>query len=215
MQEFLSFYLRVLVALVAICDPLGNMPIFVSLTSKPGPPDARETARMAGVAVLVVFVVFSVFGERILGVFSISMGSFRVAGGILLLLMGVAMLHATPGAIRRKPEEVDESAQKEHVAVVPLAIPLLSGPGAMSTVILYSNLAQSTAQYAALYAAEASTALVCYAAMRVASPVVGRLGHTGINIVTRVMGLVVVAIGVQFMADGFAYLFPLLERAFH
>ncbi len=210
MEPFLAFYLRVLVALVAICDPLGNMPIFVSLTTGSGRPEQRSTARMASVAVLIVFVVFALFGERILALFSIGIPSFRVAGGIVLLLMGIAMLQATPGAIRRKPEEVAEGAARENVAVVPLAIPLLAGPGAMSTVILYAHQAAGGVEYAALYAAFLTSALVIYLALRSAPPVIDRLGQTGVNIVTRIMGLVVVAIGVEFIAAGARALFPAL-----
>lgn len=210
MEAFLAFYLRVLVALIAICDPLGNMPIFVSLTSGEGRPGQRATARMASVAVLVVFVVFALFGGRILALFSIGIPAFRTAAGIVLLLMGIAMLQATPGGIRRKPEEIDESTEKEHVAVVPLAIPLLAGPGAMSTVILFANQAHTTTDYGALYAAQATTALVIYVALRSAPPLIERLGQTGVNIVTRIMGLIVIAIGVEFMAAGARELFPIL-----
>lgn len=210
MDEFLAFYLRVFIALVAICDPLGNMPIFVSLTSSPGPPEAKVTARMTAVAVLIVFTVFAFFGARILGVFGISMGAFRAAGGILLVLMGVAMLRAAPQPMRTGAAEEAESRTKENVAVVPMAIPLVSGPGAMSTVILFAHQAGTATQVAAQHAAHLTVAIVVYAAFRVSTPVVNRLGRTGINIVTRIMGLIVVAIGVEFLAGGARELFPML-----
>lgn len=210
MPEFVAFYFRVLVALIAICDPLGNMPIFVSLTSGADRPDPARTARVAAVTVFVVFTVFAVTGEGILKFFGIHMASFRVAGGILLLLMGVNMLQATVGPMRRKPDEITEAAERDTVGVVPIAIPLLSGPGAMTTVIVYANQAVLPAEYLAQHAAQLTATLVLYVAMRSAAPVMRRMGRTGINIVTRVMGLIVVAIGVEFIAGGARELFPVL-----
>lgn len=210
MDEFIGFYLRVFIALIAICDPLGNMPIFVSLTSGPGPPEPKVTARVTAIAVLIVFTLFAFAGERVLSLFGISMGSFRVAGGILLLLMGIAMLRASTQPMRTGEAEEAEGREKENVAVVPMAIPLVSGPGAMSTVILFAHQAANTTQIAAQHAAHLTVAVVVYLALRVSAPVMQRLGQTGVNIVTRVMGLIVVAIGVEFMAGGVGELFPAL-----
>ena len=210
MPEFAAFYVRVLLALVAICDPLGNMPIFVSLTSGASRPDPRATARATAVAVFIVFAVFAVVGEGLLTFFSIRMASFRIAGGILLLLMGINMLRATPGPIRGTDEAATEGARREQIAVVPMAIPLLSGPGAMTTVIVYAHQATTGAKVAAQFAAYVTTAVIIYVALRAAVPVLHRFGQTGVNIVTRVMGLVVVAIGVEFMTVGLGEIFPVL-----
>jgi multiple antibiotic resistance protein len=147
-------------------------------------------------------------GEPLLDVFGISIASFRVGGGILLLLMAIAMLQALPSRVQQAPEEAKEAEEKEHVAVVPLAIPLLAGPGAMSTVIIYAHQAATWFDTLFLILASLFVAGTVWVALALANSIGTALGKTGVNIVTRLMGLILAAIAVEFITQGLAQLLP-------
>ena len=141
---------------------------------------------------------------------SISLAAFRVAGGILILLMGISMLHVNQDRSRHTPEEHAESYEKDSVAVVPLAIPLLSGPGSISTTIVYGHAGHSWLHYGLVSLVILSISLIVLVALLIAPKIAGAMGSTGINVVTRVMGLLLAAIAVEFIAKGLIALFPAL-----
>jgi multiple antibiotic resistance protein len=182
------------------------------LTSARTIEDKNRTALVCACAVFMVLLVALLAGEPILNFFSISLPAFRVAGGILILLMGLSMLHATPDRSRHTPEEQSESYEKESVSVVPLAIPLLSGPGAISTTIVYGHMEHSWAHYLLVAMAIFSVSLIVWIAMFIAPKIASAIGQTGINVVTRVMGLLLASIAVEFIAKGSLALFPALSR---
>jgi len=159
---------------------------------------------------LVVLVIALLAGEPILQFFGIGLPAFRVAGGLLVLMMGMSMLHASNDRARHTPEEQAESFEKESIAVVPLAIPLLSGPGAISTIIVYGHSGHSWQHYLLVGSVILSLSLLVLAALLAAPKIAQFMGQTGMNVVTRVMGLFLAAIAVEFIAKGLGQLFPVL-----
>ncbi len=212
MQDW-SEYLKFLIGLMAILNPIGAIPVFINLTSQQSDAERRETALIAGISIAVVLLISLVAGEAILRMFGISIASFRVGGGILILLMAISMMSATMSPARQTPEEARDAVLKDSVAVVPLAIPLVAGPGAISTMILYANRSKGVVDDMMLAVGIVVAAAVVWGMFRAAQPLAARLGRTGINVVTRIMGLVMAAIGVEFMANGLKQLFPPLAGA--
>jgi multiple antibiotic resistance protein len=203
-------YTRFFIALVVIIDPFATVPIFLGLTKNFSRQEKGRIARVASLTVLAVLVVTSLTGERLLNGMGTSLASFRVGGGIILLLMALAMLRAQPDTVRSTPEEEAEAGNKESIAIVPLAIPLLAGPGAISTVIIEMH--RSIYEYHGLLVI-LNIALVClflWLVLRMATAIGRVLGQTGLNIINRLFGLVLAAIAVEIMANGLKQLFPVL-----
>jgi len=206
----LNEYLQLSAGLISVVNPIGIIPTFLSLTRRRSEAERKRTALVCAFSVATVLIVSLLVGEPILHFFGISLASFRVAGGILILSMALSMLHARDDGSRHTPEEHAESHEKESVAVVPLALPLLSGPGAISTTIVYAHTQQSVAHYLLVVAVILSVAGIVLAALLSAPKIAGVMGHTGMNVVTRVMGLILASIAVEFIAKGLAVLFPVL-----
>lgn len=202
--------LKSFISLFALINPLGAVPFFLSLTAQQTEAERRHTIRIAAVSVFCVIAVTTLLGQQIIDFFGISVGSLEVGGGIIMLLMAISMLNAQIGNTRSTPEERDEAESKNSIAVVPLAIPLLTGPGSISTVIVYAANARHWYDRLGLVAIGAALALICFFAMRLAEPIAHWIGRTGINIVTRLMGLMLSALAVEFIVDGLKALLPAL-----
>lgn len=202
MAELLLHFLVSLSAVFFVVDPLGVAPIFLAITRGDPPDKARSMARRACVAAFGLLVFFALFGTVLFQIFGITLGAFRVAGGFLLLVTALDMLRAKPSATRTTPEEAREATAKEDVALVPLAIPLLSGPGAIATVMVLMSRGKSPAYAGAVLVSIALTCLASYLILRGAGLLQRVLGTSGLAILERVMGLLLAAIAVQFMADG-------------
>ncbi|AAU48279.1 YchE family NAAT transporter [Burkholderia pseudomallei] len=202
--------LKSFISLLALINPLGAVPFFLSLTAQQTEAERRHTIRIAAVSVFCVIAVTTLLGQQIIDFFGISVGSLEVGGGIIMLLMAISMLNAQIGNTRSTPEERDEAESKNSIAVVPLAIPLLTGPGSISTVIVYAANARHWYDRLGLVAIGAALALICFFAMRLAEPIAHWIGRTGINIVTRLMGLMLSALAVEFIVDGLKALLPAL-----
>jgi multiple antibiotic resistance protein len=185
-----------------VVDPVGVVPLFLAMTAGDS---AQKIASMARRACLVgagVLIVFALFGGFIFQVLGLSLGAFRVAGGLLLLMTGLDMVRAKVSPTRTSPEEAQEGATKEDVAIVPLAIPLLAGPGSIATVMVLMSKRPGKDATLAVLLSIALTFVASYLILR-AAPLVQRvLKQTGVAILHRVMGLILVAIAVQFIADG-------------
>ena len=198
-------YLRFVVTLTAVLDPFLAVPIFLSVTAGQR---ERGRARLARVVTVTVFAVLggaALFGERLLRLMGASLPAFQVGGGLVLLLMALAMLNARPGEIRQTRAEAEEAA--EYSGVVPLAVPLLAGPGAISTTII----AAKEAGFAHIALLVLCIALVCallWIMLRLAQRIGARMGKTGLNVATRLLGLLLAAIAIQTMAEGLRVLFP-------
>jgi multiple antibiotic resistance protein len=204
----LAEYLKVFVGLLAIINPLGAVPMFISLTEHQPPTTRRRSGKIAAGSMTLILLFSLVTGESVLAFFGITMASFRVGGGILVLLIAISMLHANVSPAKQTADEAAESAQRDSVAVVPLSIPLLAGPGAISTVIVYAHRSNGFGHYVALSLAIVSIGAIVLLALLAAPYISERLGKTGINIATRIMGLILAAIAVEFIAGGLRILFP-------
>lgn len=204
-------YLQIFTALFVLVDPLGTIPVFISLTADETEAERRRTARIAILTSAIVLIIATVAGQPLLQFFGIRLGSFTVAGGILILLMAISMLNARISPARATPEEAVEGAAKQNVAVVPLAIPLLAGPASISTVIIYSQRDSSWFLKGYVIVCIVAVGLLVWAALRLAIPLSRRLGRTGLNNFTRIMGLLLAAIAVEFIVKGLTDLFPSLK----
>jgi len=199
---------KFLVALIVIVNPLGAIPVYLTAAGDQTTEQHARNAKIAAVTVVVTLIASILAGERILGFFAIGLPSFQVGGGIVILLMAIAMLRGGAGRIRHTTEEAEEAHEKEAVAVVPIGIPLLAGPGAISTAIIAAHDSTGWLYSLALCGAALVLAPMLWACLRFAEPIGGYLGRTGINIATRLMGLVLVAIAVEFIAKGAILLLP-------
>lgn len=195
-------------ALFVIANPIGVTPIFISLTNRQTEEQRRHTARLTATTVVIVLVVAMFLGEIILHFFGIRMASFRAGGGILILLMAIAMLQARPSRTHHTAEESKEAAVRDEVAVVPLGVPLVAGPGTISTVIIYADQVDTWFDMTMLFLTILGVAGSVWIALRLSDRIRVMLGTTGINIVTRLLGLILAAVGVEFLADGLTQLLP-------
>lgn len=210
----MDFSLKPLISLLAIVNPIGAVPFFIHFTRNFTPAQRGATIRAAALTTFLVIAVSAVAGLKILEFFGISLASFQVGGGLLLLMSAIQMLQAQQAETR--PEDVDEGTSRADagasIAVVPLAIPLLTGPATISTVVIYSEKTGQTWQLLVLVGygvvVAAATWLTLSAAVRIGE----FLGKTGINVLTRLMGLILAAIAVEVMSEGLIKLFPALVR---
>jgi len=209
MSSLLSFSLVALSAVFFVVDPLGVVPIFLAVTAGDSPEKMERTAFRASLTAFGLLVFFALFGTLIFKVAGISLGAFRVAGGILLLITGLDMLRARQVETRTSLEEEAEASEKEDVAIVPLAVPLLAGPGAIATVMVLMSHEPGLLAAVPVLVAVLVTCVASYFILRAASLVLRVLGQSGVAILQRVMGLILAAIAVQFMADGARELFKL------
>jgi MarC family membrane protein len=201
-------YIKIFTTLLAIVNPLGVIPIFVSLTGGMAEEERKRIARTTGIAVAVILIVAALLGKPLLNFFGVSIASFKVGGGILLLLMSISMMQARHTQSKQTPEEAAEAEEKESIAVVPIAMPLLAGPGAISTVIIYADASPNPLHIGLIVAICLLTALLTWLALIAAGPARKMLSKTGINIATRLMGLLLAAIAVEFIAGGLSLLLP-------
>jgi len=201
---------KLTIALLAIVDPIAGIPFFLSATAGESPASRKRTAQIVALTVFCVLAAAALVGTQILRFFGISIPSFLIGGGILLLMLAIAMLQAQSSPLRQTPDEAEEAAEKDAVAVVPLGIPLLAGPGAISTMIIATHQSPSFWHHLKLLLPAVIVALSVWGALAAATRISGRLGKTGMNIITRVMGLIIAAIAVEYIYRGLIELFPKL-----
>lgn len=204
--------LKPLIALLAIVNPLGIIPFFILFTQSFTTEQKKRTIVISSVSAFLVIAVSTLIGADLLRFFGISIASFQVGGGMLLLISAVNMLNATPGAVKSTRDEVEEAPERASVAVVPLTIPLLTGPATISTVIIYASNAHRWWQHLVLIGYGVIIAAVAALCFLAAQPIARFLGRTGINVMTRLMGLILAALAVEMMSDGLLKLFPGLGR---
>lgn len=202
MTAYLTHFLVSLSAVFFVVDPIGVVPLFLAMTAGDSQEKVRRTAMRACLVACGLMVFFALFGGIIFKVFGVSLGAFRVAGGILLLITALDMLRARPSETRTTPTEEQEGAVKEDVAIVPLAIPLLSGPGAIATAMVLMAKGKTLTFAIPVLAAILLTFLASYFILRASGVIQRVLRQSGVAIVERVMGLILAAIAVQFIADG-------------
>jgi multiple antibiotic resistance protein len=195
-------------ALFVIADPIATIPIFINLTAGQSREERIRAAQVTALTVAAVLVSSIFLGQPLLKLFGIRIASFRVGGGILILLMAISMLNARLSRTVGTPEEMQEGSEKEDPAVVPLGVPLVAGPGAISTIIIYAHQASDVYDIAFLVLAGLLVAVSVWIVLRMADPIRNLLGKTGINIISRLAGLVLAAIAVEFIASGLVQLMP-------
>ena len=196
-------------ALFAIVDPIGVIPIFLMATQGYTLAQSHHAARVAALTVLGVLTLFIFAGEPLLMFLGIRLAAFSVAGGLLLLLLALSMVQAHVSPQRQTEDEAAEAEEKDSVGAVPLGVPLLAGPGAITHVIVAAGTAQGNVmQQGMLLIPVALVALSVWLAFRAAPMIARRLGRTGIHVVTRLMGLIIAAISIEMIASGLGTLFP-------
>ena len=208
--------IKPLITLLAIVNPLAIVPFFIHYTQGFTEGQRRRTVMVASFSAFVVIGVSALLGLQLLGFFGISIASFQVGGGLLLLMSSLSMLNAKPAESKTTNEEIRATEVKASlgasIAVVPLTIPLLTGPATMSTVVIYAEKTRHIWELLVLVGYGAVIALATAAAFSLAEPIARVLGKTGINVMTRLMGLILAALAVEVMADGLGKLFPILNR---
>jgi multiple antibiotic resistance protein len=203
----LTEYLRFVVTLTAVVDPFLAVPFFLAFTGKHTPEDRARLARVIALTVFLVLAAATLLGEGLLQLIGASLPAFRVGGGLVLLLMALAMLNAQAGGVRQSAAEAHEFETGDVSGVVPLAIPLLAGPGAISTSIIAAERAGLVHQLA-IVGCIAIVCVVSWAVLVRAHAIAARLSLTGLNIMTRILGLLLAAMAVQTMAEGLKELLP-------
>lgn len=201
MTGYLQFVLVTFTSVLFIVDPIAVVPTYLVITQAQTPAQRRITARRACVAATILLVTFAAVGRGIFELFGITMPAFRIAGGLILWLVAMDMLHGTRST-QEGTAELTEATSKEDVALTPLAMPMLAGPGAISTVMVLAGQARTTPQTVAVYGSILVTAFIAWLTLRVGEGLVVRMGQTGIRVMTRIMGLLLAAIAVQFVITG-------------
>ena len=206
--------LQPLVTLLAIVNPLAIVPFFIHYTQGFNAAQRRKTVLISSFSSFVVIAVSALMGLHILEFFGISLASFQVGGGMLLLTSALNMLNAQPAEAKTNTHELEDGVEKAamgaSIAVVPLTIPLLTGPATMSTVVIYADKAKTFLQLGTLVGYGVVVALATALCFSAAQPIARVLGKTGINVMTRLMGLILAALAVEVMSDGLTKLFPAL-----
>ncbi|MEF1219900.1 YchE family NAAT transporter, partial [Photobacterium damselae] len=177
-----AIFLQFFVGLIAAVNPIGIMPVYVSLTGHMTPEERNRTALTANVAVAIILIVSLLAGQWLLDMFSISLDSFRVAGGLLLLTIAFSMMSGKIGEGKQNKQEISESVSREQIGVVPLAMPLLAGPGAISSTIVYGSRYPGLTSILGIAATIITFAFCCWLLFRAAPLIVRVLGQTGINV---------------------------------
>lgn len=209
-------FVKPLVTLLAVVNPLAIVPFFIHYTQGFSREERRRTVGISAFTAFLVIAASALLGLQLLEFFGISLASFQVGGGLLLLISSMNMLNAQPAEAKPQAQELEEGARKaamgDSIAVVPLTIPLLTGPATMSTVVIYAERAHTFVQMAALVGYGVVIGLATAVCFALADPIARVLGRTGINVMTRLMGLILAALAVEVMALGLLKLFPGLGR---
>jgi multiple antibiotic resistance protein len=203
-----------LVALLAIVNPIGVVPFFIHFTQNFSREERRRTIRVSALTAFIVIALSAVAGLKIIEFFGISIASFQVGGGCLLLISSLSMLNAQPA--ESKPHDVSDGQERvdagASIAVVPLTIPLLTGPATISTMVIYAEKTRHWWEQGVLVGYGVVIGVVTFVAFSASGRIAKVLGRTGINVMTRLMGLILAAMAVELLADGLVKLFPMLAQ---
>lgn len=201
-SAYVRFSVLALSSIFFLVDPFAALPTFLAVTVGDGPQRRRRTAWKASLTAFVVLSAFAIAGQYIFRMFGITLPAFEIAGGIILLLIGLDMLQAKRSATQESTEETTEAQAKEDAGIVPLGIPMLAGPGAITSVMVLVGQAQTRWQMVAILTSILITAAICYLVLGNSDRVARALGDTGVRILVRIMGLLLVALAVQYFVNG-------------
>ncbi|MBI5649921.1 MAG: MarC family protein [Chloroflexi bacterium] len=205
-MSLLQFGAFAFVSLFAVIEPLGTLPIYISMTANLTPRESRRVALRATITALIVLIVFALTGRSVFDFFGISVNSLRIVGGIVFFIMGYEMLQARLS--RSKLDEETMAEYIEDVAITPLGIPLIAGPGAITTVILLMNDARALEKQILVFLAIGVVLALTFVFLFSAKRVMARLGNSGNKVLLRLMGLIVMAMAVEFFFAGLRALVP-------
>ena len=197
-------------ALFAIMNPVVAVPIFTGIAEGKSERERNRLAFVVTATVLVALVAAALFGHLILDAFGIGMPAFRIAAGLIVLLMGLSMLGAAGFVKSTASAQTDQTANRESEAICPLGIPLLAGPGSMAIVIIECEMAERASDFVTIGAVIVAMVLVVYVVLRVAVPIACALGDSGLAVLTRIMGMIAAAIAIDTMVTGACAAFPVL-----
>lgn len=209
MNELLLFFVGSFVSLFSIVDPLLAVPVFASLTQKYSTKQKKETAKRASLYVFWILVIFLIAGGLILKFFGISLEGLRIAGGLMIIGSAIEMLQKKD---RLLPAEQQESEEKDDIAFSPLAMPILSGPGAIAVMIGMTTDAKTFLHYIVILIIICLVSFISYIFLILAHAIAHKMGNTMMKSFTRIMGFLLLCIGVQYIVNG---VMPLLKTAFH
>lgn len=196
LAEFVSMF----TAIFVIIDPFAVIPVYLSMTEKLSSIERKLICRKAALVSFSILLVFAMSGTTLFNIFGISLPAFQIAGGLLLLNVGISQLNASRSRVQ--PEERLESLEKEDISIFPLATPLIAGPGAISTVVLQSSQISQFQHFFTLGFAVLAAVFCTYLTLRFASSLFRFMGKTGLNLLTRIMGIILTAVAVQFIING-------------
>lgn len=203
-------YMKIFIGLLAVIDPLASVPIIVTLTSGSSENDLKKITTTVIFTVITILLTSLFIGEYLLYFFGITINSFKIAGGILLMMMAISMLHGKISETVQTQQEIKEGKTKESVAVVPLSVPLLAGPGAISAVILYANRSSDINHYLMMVFIITLVIMILWGVLASIPWLSRHISLTGINVFTRLMGLIIASLAVEFIANGLKGIFPVL-----
>jgi len=209
-SQILSFCLLAFTSVFFIVNPLGAAPVFLALTDGWSHADRVRAARRATLVAAGVLTVFALTGNLVFRLFGVSLGAFRVAGGILLLRVAMDMLHGQPTATKSTPEDHQAAADKDDIAVTPLGIPQLAGPGSIATVILLPGDPRVPWRIAPVIGSIVLTLGIAYLLLRTAERVQRIIGQSGSRVLSKIMGLLIAAVAMEFVANGIKDLLPMM-----
>ncbi len=201
-MALLQFAFIAFTSIFVLVDPIAAVPTFLAMTGDSNRLQRRHMAIRAACTCFIVLLTFSIAGSLIFKVFGITLAAFKIAGGLILGLIGLDMLKARRSPTKETPPETEEGAEKEDVGIIPLGIPMLAGPGAISSVMVLMSQNRDWRHDVVVVAAISVVAAVSFLILAAADRVSSYLGETGIRILTRMMGLLLLAIAVQFVLNG-------------
>ena len=204
--QAIQFFLVTLSSIFFLVDPFALVPTFLAMTASSTDEHRKSMAKRASITCFCLLTGFALVGTLIFDILGITMPAFKIAGGIILLLIGIDMVQARRPATNETAEEANEGAHKEDIGIVPLGMPMLAGPGAISTVMVLIGSAKTPIKFSLVILALAITALAAFLILSAATRVRKLLGKTGIHILSRIMGMLLMALAVQFIVDGLAAL---------
>jgi multiple antibiotic resistance protein len=203
------FVLQAFITLFAVVDPVSTVPIFLGMSLDATPADRRRYARNATLAATLILLFFLFFGQAVFSAFDITLPAFRIAGGLIILIIALDLLKATHSNVRLDPVEREEASHKADISITPLGIPMLAGPAAISSVMVLSAREPSMLGSLTLTLILLVIGILTYFILRSSEWVLKALGLTGISVVSRLFGLVLLAMAVQFLIDGLIEAFAL------
>ena len=207
--------IKIILAFVVLINPFSALTLFLDLTRGYSMMDRRKVARIACLTIFITISFFTVAGEVLLKALGISIGSFQLAGGILVFLIAINMMNGEGNPVKPDQDNFDVDHVKDFppttaAAVVPLAIPMMIGPGGISTVIIYSSQISGPLQLSLVIVAGLLISIFCYLALMAAGRISRVLGDTGLNIMSRIMGMLLAAVAIEIIVSGLRTLFPSL-----